>query len=99
MGVVFQDFSRYDLSAADNVGFGQVAEIDNQQRIVSAATKAGASEFVEKLPRGFDTILGKTVDEGVDLSGGEWQHLDFPCLHERCSYRDHGRTYGGARCI
>ena len=75
VSVVFQDFFRYDLSAGDNVGFGEVRAIDDRDRIKEAAAKAGADTIIEALPKGYDTVLGKTFDEGVDLSGGEWQHL------------------------
>ena len=73
--VVFQDFFRYDLSAADNVGFGEVSALDDRDRIQAAAKQAGAHDIIEALPKGYDTVLGRTFDEGVDLSGGEWQHL------------------------
>lgn len=75
VAVLFQDFFQYDLSAADNVGFGEVGAIDDRARIEAAADQAGAHEIIEALPKGYDTVLGKTFDEGVDLSGGEWQHL------------------------
>ena len=75
VAVVFQDFYRYDLSAADNVGFGEARHLDNRDRIHDAARKAGAHDTLEALPKGYDTVLGRTFDEGVDLSGGEWQHL------------------------
>ena len=75
VAVVFQDFFRYDLSAADNVGFGEVRAIDDRDRIQAAAKQAGAHDIIDALPKGYDTVLGRTFDEGVDLSGGEWQHL------------------------
>ena len=75
VAVVFQDFFRYDLSAADNVGFGEVRALDDRDRIQAAAKQAGAHDIIEALPKGYDTVLGRTFDEGVDLSGGEWQHL------------------------
>lgn len=75
VAVVFQDFFRYDLSAADNVGFGEVRAVEDRDRIQLAARKAGAHDAIEALPKGYDTVLGRTFDEGVDLSGGEWQHL------------------------
>ena len=75
VAVVFQDFFRYDLSAADNIGFGEVRALDDRDRIRTAATDAGAHDTIDALPKGYDTVLGKTFDEGVDLSGGEWQHL------------------------
>ena len=75
VAVVFQDFFRYDLSAADNIGLGHVSAMDERPRVMAAATKGGAHDTIDKLPNGYDTILGKTFDEGIDLSGGEWQHL------------------------
>ncbi|MDE0036622.1 MAG: ABC transporter ATP-binding protein [Gammaproteobacteria bacterium] len=75
VAVVFQDYFRYDLSAADNVGFGEVRALDDRDRIQAAAKQAGAHDIIEALPKGYDTVLGRTFDEGVDLSGGEWQHL------------------------
>ena len=75
VAVLFQDFFRYDLSAADNVGFGEVRALGSRDRIQVAAKQAGAHDIIEALPKGYDTVLGRTFDEGVDLSGGEWQHL------------------------
>ena len=75
VSVVFQDFFRYDLSAADNVGVGRVEAIGERALVEAAAHKAGADDIIARLPNGYETILGKTFDEGVDLSGGEWQHL------------------------
>ena len=75
IGVIFQDFVRYDLSAKENVGFGQVDLLDDAERIKRAAYEGGASDLIKGLPKGYDTILGKEFDEGVDLSGGEWQKI------------------------
>ena len=75
IGVIFQDFVRYQLSARENIGFGQVEYVEDQERVAYAADQGGARTLVEDLPRGFETILGRTFDEGVDLSGGEWQKL------------------------
>lgn len=75
VSVVFQDFSRYDLSASDNVGVGRVEAIGERPLVEAAAQQAGADDIIAGLPKGYETILGKTFDEGVDLSGGEWQHL------------------------
>ncbi len=75
IGVIFQDFVRYDLSAKENIGFGQVEFLEDKEKIHDAAEKGGSSEIIRKLPEGFNTILGKAFDEGVDLSGGEWQKL------------------------
>ena len=75
VSVVYQDFLRYDMSALDNVGLGEVDAIGERPRVEAAAEKAGADDIIHGLPNGYETILGKTFDEGVDLSGGEWQHL------------------------
>ena len=70
-GVVFQDFVRYELTVA----FGNVDALEDSGRIESVARRTGASRIIDGLPDGFRTALGKTYDEGVDLSGGEWQQL------------------------
>ncbi len=75
IGVIFQDFVRYDLSAKENVGFGQVDLLDDADRIERAAYEGGASDLIKGLPKEYDTILGKEFDGGVDLSGGEWQKI------------------------
>ena len=75
MAAVFQDFVRYDISAAENIGVGDVNRIDDLVSIKQAAEKGGADTVIEELPKGYETILGRTLDEGVDLSGGEWQQL------------------------
>ena len=75
IGVIFQDFVRYDLSAKENVGFGQVDLLDDDARIERAAYEGGASDLIKGLSKGYGTILGKEFDEGVDLSGGEWQKI------------------------
>ena len=73
--VVFQDYLRYDLSAADNIGVGLVEAIDERERVLAAADRGGARKTIDALPNGFDTMLGRTYADGVDLSGGEWQHM------------------------
>ena len=75
VSVVLQEFVRYEFSVADNIAFGDIYAIGDRDRIETAARRTGAHRFIEKLPKGYDTVLGKTFDEGVDLSGGEWQFL------------------------
>lgn len=75
ISVVFQDFSRYDLAASLNIGLGNVSHVEDLERIREAAIQGGSHETIEELPEGYNTILGKRFDDGVDLSGGEWQHL------------------------
>lgn len=75
VGVVFQDFSRYNLSVQDNIGFGNLRERDNLSRIETAAQDAGAHPLIETLAEGYQTILGKTFSESAELSGGQWQKV------------------------
>lgn len=75
IGVVFQEFGRYWFSAADNVAIGDVTRLDDRQAITGAATAAGAAEFLDRLPKGFDTELGAELEGGTDLSGGQWQRI------------------------
>lgn len=73
--VVFQDFIQYHFTVRENIGFGQVDAGEDMTRIRTAAEKGGILPRIQKLPNQFDTVLGRTLDEGVDLSGGEWQKI------------------------
>ena len=75
MGVIFQDFVRYDLSARENIGTGQIDLVDNLEHIQKAAELGGAQALINRLPEKYDNMLGKRFDGGVDLSGGEWQKI------------------------
>jgi len=75
IGVIFQDFVRYHLTAKENIGLGDLAYSDDLPRIMQAAEKGGAVPVIERLPNRYETFLGKTFEDGVDLSGGEWQKL------------------------
>ncbi|PDV98773.1 ABC transporter ATP-binding protein [Candidatus Chloroploca asiatica] len=75
IGVIFQDFVRYQASARDNIGFGQIEELANDARIRLAAERGGADEVIEPLPQGYDTILGRWFAGGAELSGGQWQKI------------------------
>jgi ATP-binding cassette subfamily B protein len=75
IGVIFQDFVRYHLPVRENIGFGQIDELDNEPRIIDSATRAGADATIRGLPQGYDTMLGKWFERGNDLSGGEWQKV------------------------
>lgn len=75
MGVIFQDFMRYNLSAADNIAVGRIEERDNRPRIVDAARRSLADQVIKGLPRQYDQMIGKRFRNGVELSGGEWQKL------------------------
>jgi|HigsolmetaAR201D_1030396.scaffolds.fasta_scaffold03526_3 ATP-binding cassette subfamily B protein len=75
IGVIFQDFVRYQLTVRENIGFGQINELDNTARIEEAAERGGADEVVEELPQGMDTMLGRWFEKGHELSGGQWQKI------------------------
>jgi ATP-binding cassette, subfamily B, bacterial len=74
-GVIFQDFMRYEMTAADNIGVGLIEQISDRQRITASAQKGMADEVVSKLDHGMDQLLGRRFEGGVDLSGGEWQKI------------------------
>lgn len=75
VGVVFQDFSRYNLSVQDNIGFGDLPRRQDIDRITEAAQRAGANRLIDALDYGYQTILGKTFSESAELSGGQWQKI------------------------
>lgn len=75
IGVIFQDFMRYHLSASENIGFGQVEALEDQPRIEGAAHKSGADSVIDGLPEGYETMLGRWFRSGRELSGGEWQKV------------------------
>jgi len=75
IGVIFQDYMRYDMIARDNVGFGRIEELDNQPRIEDAARKSLAESVISQLPRGYQQMLGRRFEDGVDLSAGQWQKI------------------------
>ena len=74
-GVIFQDFVRYHLTAAENIGVGLIEAMGDRARVEMAARKGMADEVVAALPKGYDQIIGRRFKEGVDLSGGQWQKI------------------------
>ena len=74
MGVIFQDFVRYELTAGENIGLGQVDALHDATRLLDAAESAGVAELIRQLPDGLDTQLGREFG-GRELSDGEWQKL------------------------
>jgi len=86
IGAVFQDFARYDLSARENIGVGDLAAIDDLERIREAAVHAGVAEVIERLPNGYETFLNRWLadgEAGAELSGGEWQKVAIARLFLR----------------
>jgi ATP-binding cassette, subfamily B, bacterial len=75
MGAVFQDFVRYQFTAAENIGLGSPAHVGDRPRIEEAARRGGAAAVVEALPQRYDTVLGGWFESGQELSAGQWQKL------------------------
>src|SRR5580698_4907958 len=73
IGVIFQDFVRYDMAARMNIGVGRIEETDHDESLWAAAKKSRADRTLERLEGGLDQMLGRRFEGGVDLSGGEWQ--------------------------
>ncbi len=75
ISVIFQDFMRYDISAAENIGIGCLDQQFNLQKLRDAARKSLADGVIDRLPGGYQQMLGRRFEGGVDLSGGEWQKI------------------------
>ncbi|MEF3117646.1 ABC transporter ATP-binding protein [Streptomyces chrestomyceticus] len=75
IGVVFQDFIRYEMPVRHNIGFGHLDDLGDDDRIRVAAQASGADEFVDQLPGRYDTTLGRRFEGGHQLSGGQWQKI------------------------
>jgi ATP-binding cassette, subfamily B, bacterial len=75
IGVIFQDFARYQMLVGENIGAGDVRAFEDEDRWRSAAGKGLAADFVEQLPSGYRTQLGKWFKDGRELSGGQWQKI------------------------
>ncbi len=75
VGVIFQDFARYQLKVGENIGVGDVQHFDDEARWREAAALSMAAPFVEELPEGYQTQLGKWFKDGRELSGGQWQKI------------------------
>lgn len=75
ISVIFQDFMRYELTARENIAAGRIQELTNTELLLDAAEKSQAGAVIERLPLGYDQMLGRRFEGGVDLSGGEWQKI------------------------
>jgi ATP-binding cassette, subfamily B, bacterial len=75
IGVIFQDFMRYEMTALENIAVGRVEAIGDLDLLKSAARKSMADQTIARLPLGYDQMLGRRFERGVDLSGGEWQKV------------------------
>src|SRR5277367_2809326 len=75
IGVIFQDFMRFEMTARENIAVGRIDEPHQQAAIEDAAHKSLADTVVDKLAHGYDQVLGRRFEGGVELSGGEWQKM------------------------
>jgi len=75
IGVIFQDFMRYEMTARENVAVGRIEEINNLDLLRVAASKSMAEDVIGRLPGTYEQMLGRRFEQGVDLSGGEWQKV------------------------
>ena len=75
MGVIFQDFVRYHLTASENIAVGRIEAMDDHERIALSARRSLADRFIERLPEGYEQRIGRWFRKGTNLSGGEWQKI------------------------
>jgi ATP-binding cassette subfamily B protein len=75
IGIIFQDFMRYEMTAGANIAVGQIDKLQAPLFLELAAAKSMADEVIARLPQGFEQMLGRRFEGGVDLSGGEWQKV------------------------
>ena len=75
IGVIFQDFMRYEMTARDNIAVGKIEEANNLDLLKAAADKSMADDVIRRLPLQYQQQLGRRFDNGMDISGGEWQKL------------------------
>ena len=75
IGVIFQDYTKYHLTARENIWFGNIDLLPEDQRIATAGRETGADDLIARLPKGYETILGKWFEDGEELSIGEWQKI------------------------
>jgi ATP-binding cassette subfamily B protein len=75
IGVIFQDYMRYDMIAKENVGFGRIEELEDEARIQEAARKSLAEPMIAQFAGGYQQMLGRRFENGIDLSAGQWQKI------------------------
>lgn len=83
MSIIFQDFGQYQMSVRENIALSKSEDLGLEQSIQNASQKAGAKEFIEALPQGYENQLGRWFTGGHNLSGGQWQRLALSRLYFR----------------
>ncbi|MBC7689846.1 MAG: ATP-binding cassette domain-containing protein, partial [Aquabacterium sp.] len=85
IGIIFQDYLRYQMTTAENIAMGNVKEKDNRPLIINSAKQSLANLIIERLPETYDQMLGRKFNNGVELSGGEWQKIALARAYMRNS--------------
>ena len=75
VGVIFQDYVKYHLTASENIAVGRISELKNDKRIKESASRSLADSVIENLPDGYKQRIGRWFKRGTNLSGGEWQKI------------------------
>jgi ATP-binding cassette subfamily B protein len=75
ISVIFQDYVQYHMTARENIWFGDIELPRDHEKIATAARHAGADDLITRLPKGYETMLGKWFEDGEELSAGEWQKV------------------------
>lgn len=83
ISAMFQDYVTYQGTAAENIGLGDLVRLEDRPHIEESARRAGVDERIEQLPTGYDSPLGRWFDQGVSLSGGEWQKIALARAFQR----------------
>ncbi len=83
IGVIFQDYMKYDMEAFENIGFGRIEKLDDEARIHISAAKSLADSVISALPAGYRQMLGRRFEGGVDLSMGQWQKISLARAYMR----------------
>ena len=75
IGIIFQDYLRYQMTTAENIAMGNIRQKDNRPLIINSAKQSLANLIIERFPDKYDQMLGRRFNKGVELSGGEWQKI------------------------
>jgi ATP-binding cassette subfamily B protein len=75
IGVIFQDYMRFDMLVRENIGVGRIESLSNADLLHESARRSLADQVIRTLPKGYDQMLGRRFDDGVDLSAGQWQKI------------------------